>query len=161
MQRIITHLWFDDQAEEAAKFYVSVFKNSRILQTAYYTQSSAKVAGRPEGSVMTVTFELEGQRFIALNGGPAFTLSPAVSLFVSCKTQEEIDALWEKLSEGGQVVECGWLTDKFGLSWQIVPAELEKLLHDHDPEASERVMSALLRMKKLDIAALKKAYAGK
>jgi predicted 3-demethylubiquinone-9 3-methyltransferase (glyoxalase superfamily) len=161
MQKITPHLWFDNNAEEAAKFYTSIFKNSKIIDIAYYGESAAEVSGRPKGTVMTVTFELEGQqRFMALNGGPVFKFSPAISFFVNCETQEEVDDLWEKLSEGGEKEQCGWLKDKFGLSWQIVPNVLGEMLQDKDVKKSERVMEAMLRMKKIDIQGLRKAYAG-
>jgi predicted 3-demethylubiquinone-9 3-methyltransferase (glyoxalase superfamily) len=121
MQKITPHLWFDNNAEEAAKFYTSIFKNSKIIDIAHYGESAAEVSGRPKETIMTVTFELEGQRFMALNGGPVFKFSPAISFFVNCQTQEEVDDLWDKLSEGGEKEQCGWLKDKFGVSWQIVP----------------------------------------
>lgn len=158
MQKIMPCLWFDHQAEEAAKFYVSVFKNSKILNTARYGEEGATVSGRPKGSVMTVTFRLEGQDFMALNGGPLFTFTEAVSFIVNCETQEEVDRFWRTLSEGGEEGPCGWLKDRYGLSWQVVPTMLEKLLQDEDAAKSERVMHAMLQMKKLDIKALQKAY---
>ena len=161
MQKITPCLWFDDNAEEAVKFYVSVFKNSRVGSMTRYGEAGAKASGRPKGTVMTVIFQLDGQEFMALNGGPHFTFSPAISLIVNCKTQKEIDALWEKLSEGGEEVQCGWLTDKYGVSWQIVPTVLGKMMQDKDPKKSERVMAALLKMKKLDIKTLKRAYEGR
>ena len=144
MQKITPFLWFDSKAEEAARFYVSLFKNSKIL----------------DASRMTVTFELDGQRLIALNGGPHYSLTPAISLFVNCETQQEVDELWEKLSEGGEKSRCGWLKDKYGLSWQIIPAALRELMGDKDPEKSKRVMQAMLKMSKIDIGALKRAHAG-
>jgi predicted 3-demethylubiquinone-9 3-methyltransferase (glyoxalase superfamily) len=158
MQKIITHFWFNDQAEEAAQFYTSLFKNSKILSVARYGDAGAKVSGRPAGSVMTVTFQLDGQQFIALNGGPHFKFTEAISLLVNCETQDEVDRLWEKLSEGGEPGPCGWLKDKYGLSWQIVPTALGEMLQGKDPKKTERVMQALLQMKKLDIAGLKRAY---
>ena len=158
MQKITPFLWFDDKAEEAAKYYVSIFRNSRIVNVARYGEAGAKASGRPKGSVMTVAFELEGQPFVALNGGPAFTFSPAISLFVNCETQKEIDDLWEKLSAGGEKDQCGWLKDKYGVSWQIVPAVIGEMVSDPDPATSERVMQAVLQMKKIDIEGLKKAY---
>src|SRR6059036_2535986 len=158
MQKIITHLWFDNQAEEAARFYVSLFKNSKILSVARYGEAGSKVAGRPQGSVMTVRFQLEGQEFIALNGGPHFKFTEAISLLVNCQTQAEVDELWEKLSQGGEKGPCGWLKDKYGLSWQIFPTLLGEMLQDKDAEKSERVMKALLQMNKLDIKTLKQAY---
>ena len=158
MQKITPFLWFDNQAEEAVKFYTSIFKNSKIKSVSRYGEEGAKAAGRPKGSVMTVVFELEGQEFIALNGGPVFTFSPAISLLVNCKTQKEVDELWEKLSEGGKKDQCGWLKDKYGVSWQIVPAVLGEMMQAKDPKKSENVMKALLRMDKIDIETLKRAY---
>jgi predicted 3-demethylubiquinone-9 3-methyltransferase (glyoxalase superfamily) len=161
IQRITPFLWFDSNAEEAAKFYVSIFKNSRIGSTARYDDEGAKAAGRPKGSVMTVAFVLEGQEFTALNGGPLFKFTEAVSFVVNCETQDEVDHFWEKLSAGGQQVQCGWLKDRFGVSWQVVPTVLIEMLHDKDPEKSRRVMSAMLKMKKIDIAGLRNAYQGR
>jgi predicted 3-demethylubiquinone-9 3-methyltransferase (glyoxalase superfamily) len=162
MQKITPHLWFDDQAEEAAHFYISIFKNSKILHTMYYGKAFEGVSGKPAGSVMTVSFEIEGQTFVALNGGPIFQFSPAISFMVDCKTQEEVDTLWEKLLEnGGGEQQCGWITDKFGVSWQIVPSALGEMISTKDPQKSERVMQAMMPMKKLDIAKLKAAYEGK
>jgi predicted 3-demethylubiquinone-9 3-methyltransferase (glyoxalase superfamily) len=158
MQKITPYLWFEDNAEEAAKFYTSIFKNSRVINITHYGESAAEVSGRPKGTVMTVTFELEGQRFMALNGGPIFKFSPAISFLVSCETQQEVDDLWEKLSEGGQVEQCGWLKDKFGVSWQIVPNVLGEMIQDKDVKKSERVIKAMLQMKKIDIRGLRKAY---
>jgi predicted 3-demethylubiquinone-9 3-methyltransferase (glyoxalase superfamily) len=160
MQKIMPCLWFDNEAEEAARFYASIFKNSKIGIITRYGEEAAKASGRPKGTVMTVTFQLDGQEFMALNGGPQFTFSPAISLVVNCQTQNEIDELWEKLSEGGEKVECGWLKDKFGVSWQVVPSVLGQMLQDKDAKKTERVMKALLQMKKLDIEALRNAYAG-
>jgi predicted 3-demethylubiquinone-9 3-methyltransferase (glyoxalase superfamily) len=154
MQKITPFLWFNGQAEEAANLYTSLFTNSKIGNAARYGEAGPG----PKGSVMSVTFQLDGQEFIALNGGPQFTFSPAVSFLVSCETQEEVDRLWEKLSEGGRTNRCGWLQDKFGLSWQIVPSVLGKMLHDQDPEKSKKVMSAMLQMEKIDIAGLERAY---
>jgi len=151
-------LWFDDNAEEAVKFYVSIFKNSKIGRMTRYGEEGAKVSGRPEGTVMTIAFQLEGQAFAALNGGPHFKFTEAISLVVNCKTQKEVDELWEKLSEGGEEGQCGWLKDKYGLSWQIVPTVLSKMLQDKDPKKSERVMQALIQMRKFDIKRLKQAY---
>src|SRR5215471_18848896 len=148
-QKITTFLWFDGQAEEAAQHYVSIFKNSRIIGTTRYDEEASKAAGRPKGSVMTVEFELDGQRFTALNGGPHFKFTEAISLVVHCDTQEEIDYFWEKLSEGGQKVECGWVKDKFGLSWQITPDVLIELLQDSDRAKAQRVMKAMMQMQKL------------
>jgi predicted 3-demethylubiquinone-9 3-methyltransferase (glyoxalase superfamily) len=158
MQKITPCLWFDDKAEEAVNFYASVFNKSKIKDVTRYGEAGAKVAGRPKGTVMTVTFELEGQEFMALNGGPVFKFSPAISLMVHCETQKELDELWEKLSSGGEKGQCGWLTDKYGVSWQIVPAVLGEMLQDKNAERSERVMGALLQMNKLDIETLKRAY---
>lgn len=158
MSKIATFLWFDDRAEEAANFYVSTFRDSgqdaAIGDTFRYGDSGP----RPKGTVMTVAFTLAGQDFIALNGGPHFTFSPAISLFVKCADQAEVDRLWERLSEGGKTEQCGWLKDRFGVSWQIVPTALGEMLHDADPARAARVMQALLRMAKIDIHALKKAY---
>ena len=155
-QKISTFLWFDNNAEEAVNFYVSVFKNSRIVNISRYTD----VGPGPKGSVMLIDFELDGQKFMALNGGPTFKFTEAISLLVHCETQEEIDYYWEKLSEGGQKVECGWLKDKFGLSWQITPNMLLEL-HQRDPETVDRVMKAMMQMKKLEIEPLKRAAEGK
>jgi predicted 3-demethylubiquinone-9 3-methyltransferase (glyoxalase superfamily) len=160
MQKITPCLWFDNQAEEAAKFYVSIFKNSKIRNMTRYGEAGAEVSGRPKGSVMTVTFEIEGQEFVALNGGPHFTFSEAISLMVQCETQKEIDEMWEKLSRGGEEGPCGWLKDKYGLSWQIVSPEWNEMLRDKDVEKSERVMKAILQMTKPDIKTLKQAYDG-
>jgi predicted 3-demethylubiquinone-9 3-methyltransferase (glyoxalase superfamily) len=162
MQKITPFLWFDDQAEEAAKFYTSVFKNSKVGKSTRYGESAEKAAGRPAGSVMTVEFELEGQKFTALNGGPVFKFNESISFVVNCDTQEEVDYFWEKLSaDGGQESECGWLKDKFGVSWQVVPTVLIEMLQDKDSEKSERVMKAMLQMQKIDIKKLNAAYAGK
>ncbi len=158
MQKITPCLWFDDQAEEAVKFYVSIFPNSKIETVTRYGPAGAEAAGRPERTVMTILFQLAGQEFMALNGGPVFTFSPAISFMVDCKTQEEVDTLWEKLSEGGQVQQCGWLQDRYGVSWQIVPTVLGGMLQDQDTEKSERVMKAMLQMKKIDIHGLEQAY---
>jgi len=160
MQKITPFLWFDNQAEEAVKFYTSIFKNSRIGKTARYDEAGAKVSGRPAGSVMTIEFRLDGQKFVALNGGPVFKFTEAVSFVVNCKTQKEVDYYWKKLSTGGKEVQCGWLTDKYGLSWQIVPTVLGELLGDKNAAKSQRVMQAMLKMVKLDIKKLKQA-AGK
>ena len=161
MQKITPCLWFDSQAEEAAKFYVSIFKNSKIGNMTRYGEAGAEVSGRPKGSVMTVTFEIEGQEFVALNGGPHFTFSEAISLMVQCETQQDIDEMWEKLSQGGgEEGPCGWLKDQYGLSWQIVSPEWNEMLRDKDVEKSERVMKAILQMTKPDIKTLKQAYDG-
>jgi predicted 3-demethylubiquinone-9 3-methyltransferase (glyoxalase superfamily) len=162
MQKIVTHLWFEDQAEEAARFYTGIFKNSRIGQVARYGKAGAEVSGRPENSVMTVDFTLDGQDFIALNGGPHFKFSEAISLLVKVKDQAELDQVWDKLcADGGKGVACGWLKDKYGLSWQVVPEGFEKLLVDPDKSRSERAMQALLKMVKLDIAAIQRAADGR
>lgn len=158
MQKITPFLWFDDDAEEAVNYYISIFGNSRIVKIARYCEAGAEVSGRPKGSVMTVAFQLEGQEFLALNGGPVFAFSPAISFVVNCETQDELDKLWEKLSAGGETEQCGWLKDKYGVSWQIVPAVLGNMMSDPDPAKSQRVMRAMLEMKKLDIEGLKKAY---
>lgn len=156
ISKITPFLWFDTQAEEAANFYVSIFKNSRIVGISRYGEAGPG----QKGSVMTVTFELEGQRFIALNGGPQFKFTEAISFSVDCKTQSEVDEFWTKLSAGGQEGPCGWLKDKYGLSWQVNPTVLGEMLTDPDPDKAKRVMAAMLKMKKIDIAELKKAYAG-
>lgn len=161
MQKITPHLWFDNNAEEATKFYTSIFKNSKIVDITHYSKSAAEVSGRPKGTIMTVRFVLEGQQFMALNGGPIFKFSPAISFLVSCETQEEVDDLWEKLSEGGEIEQCGWLKDKFGVSWQIVPNILSQMVQEKDTMKLERVINAMLQMKKLDIQGLNNAYAGK
>ena len=158
MQKITPCLWFDSQAEEAAKYYVSIFKNSKIGNMTRYGETGAEVSGRPKGSVMTVTFEIEGQEFMALNGGPHFTFSEAISLMVKCMTQKEIDEMWEKLSQGGEEGQCGWLKDKYGLSWQIVSPEWDEMLQDKDVKKSEKFMKAILQMTKPDIKKLKQAY---
>jgi predicted 3-demethylubiquinone-9 3-methyltransferase (glyoxalase superfamily) len=155
MRKITPFLWFDGKAEEAMRFYASIFKNSKIGELVRYGEAGPG----PKGSVMTASFELEGQPFMALNGGPHFTFSPAISFFVNCETQNEVDELWEKLAAGGETNRCGWLTDKFGVSWQIVPSVLGLLLHDKDPKKSKRVMEAMLKMTKLDVAELKRAHA--
>ena len=157
MQRIYTCLWFNDQALEAASFYVSLFPNSRIVDIKYYLEG----APRPAGSVLTVLFELEGVTHLALNGGPVFKFSPATSLVVNCDTQQQIDDLWRRLSEGGQEGQCGWLTDRFGVSWQIVPRALPALINSADAAASQRAFSALMKMTKFDIDALQRAYENK
>lgn len=156
MQKITTFLTFNDQAEEAVKLYTSVFKNSKVLSTSRYGDAGPG----PKGTMMSATFQLEGQQFVALNGGPTFTFAQGISLFVNCETQAEIDELWEKLSEGGEKGRCGWLTDRFGVSWQIVPSVLGKLLTDQDAEKAKRVMAAMLQMRKLDIAGLQQASEG-
>jgi predicted 3-demethylubiquinone-9 3-methyltransferase (glyoxalase superfamily) len=160
MNKIQPCLWFDRHAQAAAAFYVSIFRNSKITATTHYPASAAKASGQPKGSVMTVEFELDGQPFMALNGGPAFKFTEAISLTVLCKDQKEVDAFWKKLSKGGEESVCGWLKDKFGLSWQIVPTVLPKMLTTKDPKKVERVMAAVMGMKKLDVAKLERAFAG-
>jgi predicted 3-demethylubiquinone-9 3-methyltransferase (glyoxalase superfamily) len=157
MQKITPFLWFDGKAEKAAKFYTSIFKHSQLLDVARYGEAGPG----PKGSVMTATFSLEGQEFIALNAGPMFKFTPAISFFVKCKTQKEVDYYWDKLSKGGKKIQCGWLTDKFGVTWQIVPTVLGELLQDKDREKANRVMKAMMKMVKLDIRRLKQAYAGR
>ncbi|MFZ3204717.1 MAG: VOC family protein [Pseudomonas sp.] len=162
IQRITPCLWFDDQAEQAVEFYLSIFANSRIISLSRYGEAGQEIHGRPPGSVMTVAFELDGQAFTALNGGPLFTFNEAISLQVSCQDQAQVDHYWDQLSAGGDPAaqQCGWLKDRYGVSWQIVPSVLAQLLGDPDTAKSQRVMTALLQMKKLDIAELQKAYAG-
>lgn len=157
MQSITPFLWFDNQAEEAANFYVSLFKNAKIKAIARYNEQSAKMSGRANGSVMTVSFELNGQEYIALNGGPVYKLSPSFSLMVHCQTQEEIDFLWDKLSDGGEILQCGWLTDRYGVTWQIVPAMLGTIMQDNDAAKAARVMAEIHKMTKLDIERLTRA----
>ena len=154
MQKITPYLWFDNQAEEAMNFYTSIFKNSKIGSVSRYGEGGPG----PAGTVISATFQLEGQEFMALNGGPAFKFTEAISFFVSCETQAEVDELWDKLSEGGEIQMCGWLKDKFGLSWQIIPTVLGELMGDPDVEKAGRVMNAMLQMKKIDIAGLRRAY---
>ncbi|HMH54537.1 MAG TPA: VOC family protein [Candidatus Acidoferrum sp.] len=163
IQRITPCLWFDDQAEAAAQFYTGIFKNSRITSVARYGEAGREIHGRPPGSVMVVAFELDGQTFTALNGGPVFKFNEAVSFQINCETQQEVDHYWEKLSAGGDPAaqQCGWLKDKYGVSWQVVPAVLPKLVGDPTSEKSQRAMKAMLQMKKLDIAKLEEAYAGR
>jgi len=162
MQKIIPFLWFDSQAEEAAEFYTSIFERSAIGRITRYGTEGREIHGRPEGSVMTVEFEIEGQTFTALNGGPVFKFTEAVSFHVRCETQEEVDYYWERLSAGGdeRAQQCGWLKDKYGVSWQIVPTILRELLNDEDMVKSQRVMKAMLQMKKIDIGGLKRAHNG-
>jgi predicted 3-demethylubiquinone-9 3-methyltransferase (glyoxalase superfamily) len=157
MNKFTPCLWFDSDAEAAVQFYTSVFKNSKINSVSRYDKASAEVSGRPRGSVMAIGFELDGQAFLALNGGPMFTFTPAISFIANCQNQAEVDELWEKLSEGGEKESCGWLKDKYGVSWQVVPTVLEELLLDKDPAKAERVMQAMLKMTKLDIETLKQA----
>jgi len=158
MQKIQPFLWFADQAEEAAKFYVSIFKNSKLRSVTHYSAGGARASGRPKGSVMTVAFEIDGHEFVALNGGPIFKFSEAISFVVNCDTQQEIDEKWEKLSAGGEPGQCGWVKDKYGLSWQIVPQDLGEMLSDKNAGKAKMVMEAMLQMHKLDIKALKEAY---
>ena len=161
MQKITPFLWFDNSAEEAANFYVSIFKNSKVVAVTRYSDAAAQASGRPKGSAMTVAFQLEGQNFTALNGGPHFKFTEAISFVVDCETQEEVDYFWEKLTaDGGQESQCGWLKDKYGLSWQITPRVLIEMIGDKDPQKAQRVMEAMLQMKKIDIPTLKRAYDG-
>jgi predicted 3-demethylubiquinone-9 3-methyltransferase (glyoxalase superfamily) len=161
MQRITPFLWFDDQAEEAVNFYISIFKNSKVGRIFRYTEEAAEKTGRPVGSVLTIEFEIAGQNFVALNGGSLFKFNESVSFVVNCETQAEVDYFWEKLTaDGGQESACGWLKDRFGLSWQVVPTVLIEMLHDKNPGKSERVTHAMLQMKKIDIETLKDAYEG-
>lgn len=161
--RISPCLWMESQAEEAARFYTSIFKNSKIVKVVRYGKERHPIEGMEEGMAMTVTFELDGQEFVALNGGPQFKFNEAVSMIVNCASQEEIDYYWDRLSEGGDVQAqvCGWLKDRYGLSWQVVPVQLSEMLRDPDPDKSERVTRAMLQMKKLDLPALQQAYEGK
>jgi predicted 3-demethylubiquinone-9 3-methyltransferase (glyoxalase superfamily) len=159
MQKITPCLWFDDQAEEAVNFYVSVFPHSKVGTVTRYGPAGTRASGKPEGTVMTIAFQLQGQEFLALNGGPEFQFSAAISLVVNCQTQEEVDEYWEKLSDGGQTQPCGWLQDRYGVSWQIVPTILPRLLQDEDTERSDRVMEAMLQMDKIDTERLEEAYA--
>jgi predicted 3-demethylubiquinone-9 3-methyltransferase (glyoxalase superfamily) len=160
MQKLSTCLWFNNNAEEAVQFYTTIFKDSKVKRTTHYGKSSANVSGQSEGSVLTIEFEIADNEYLALNGGPIFSFTPAVSIIVTCETQEEIDYYWTSLSQGGQEVQCGWLTDKFGLSWQVVPKAIEEMLHAGDPKKCERMMACLLAMKKLDISTLINAYEG-
>jgi predicted 3-demethylubiquinone-9 3-methyltransferase (glyoxalase superfamily) len=161
-QTITPCLWFDDQAEEAVAFYTAIFPNSKIANIAYYGEAGHEVHGKPAGTVMTVAFELNGQRFIALNGGPMFKFNEAISFQVHCERQEDVDYYWTKLSQGGdeKAQQCGWLKDRYGVSWQVVPGILVEMINDPDPVKSQRVMAAMLRMRKIDIGELKRAYAG-
>jgi predicted 3-demethylubiquinone-9 3-methyltransferase (glyoxalase superfamily) len=158
-QRITPFLWFDDQAEQAARFYTAIFPNSKISQTVRYSKEGAKASGRKEGEVMTVAFELDGQQLTAINGGPVFKFTEAISLVVNCQSQREVDHYWDALSKGGddKAQQCGWLKDRYGLSWQIVPTLLPELLGDPDPERARRAMEAMLKMKKIDLEALRRA----
>jgi len=162
MQKITPFLWFDDQAEEAVNFYTALFKNSKIGRIFRYNEEAAEKTGRPVGSVLTIEFEIEGQKFVALNGGPLFKFNESVSFVINCETQEEVDYFWGKLiADGGEESACGWLKDKFGLSWQVTPTVLIDMLHDNDQEKSGRVMQAMLQMQKIEIPKLKAAYGGK
>jgi predicted 3-demethylubiquinone-9 3-methyltransferase (glyoxalase superfamily) len=163
IQKIAPCLWFDDQAEEAAKFYTGIFRKSKIVAISRYSKAGYEIHRRPEGSVMVVEFQLEGQRFTALNGGPIFKFNEAVSLQVYCENQKEIDYYWERLTEGGdpKAQQCGWLKDRYGLSWQVVPTGMDKMLKDHTSPKSQRAMEAVMQMKKFDLGKLKRAYAGK
>jgi predicted 3-demethylubiquinone-9 3-methyltransferase (glyoxalase superfamily) len=163
VQRLTPCLWFDDQAEEAARFYASIFKNSKIGDVARYTEVGQEVHGRPPGSAMTVAFQLDGQEFLALNGGPAFKFNEAISLIVNCDTQAEVDYYWQRLSEGGdeQAQQCGWLKDKYGVSWQVVPTAMGELMSGPLPGGAQRATAAMLKMKKLDLEVLRRAYEGK
>jgi predicted 3-demethylubiquinone-9 3-methyltransferase (glyoxalase superfamily) len=155
-QKIVTNLWFDTEAEEAAEFYTSLFENSRIVNVSRYTEG----APREAGMVMTVEFELDGQRFVAINGGPQFTFDEAISLQITCEDQEEVDHFWERLTDGGEESQCGWLKDRYGLSWQVIPKGMDEVFSDPDPERARRAMQAMLGMRKLDIAALRSAADG-
>lgn len=155
-QKITPFMWFNDNAEEAVNFYISIFKNSKLINIMRYGEAGPG----PNGSIMGATFQLDGQEFMALNGGPLFTFSPAISFFVNCNTQQEVDELWEKLSESGEKQQCGWLKDKYGVSWQIIPTVLGEMLHDKNVEKSNKVMNAMLQMTKIDIETLKQAYDG-
>lgn len=160
-QRLTPCLWFDSNAEEAVNFYVSVFEDSRIISIAHFTKANAEVAGKAEGDVLTIAFELCGQEFMAINGGPEFSFTPAISFVVNCTTQSEIDAYWDKLLKGGQVLDCGWLTDKYGIAWQVIPTILVQMLLSPDAEKANNVTKAMLKMKKIEIGPLEEAYAGK
>ena len=155
MQKIVPNLWFDTEAEDAANFYTSIFKDSEVMDVTHYGEAGP----RPAGMVLTATFQLEGQEFTALNGGPEFKFNEAISLLVNCEGQKEVDRLWDELSEGGEKGPCGWLKDKFGVSWQIIPTVLDEMLQDEDADRANRVMKAMLQMTKIDVAALEKAYA--
>lgn len=160
MRKIVTFLWFNDQAKEAVDLYVSLFDDAKIINTSYLTETVAKAAGKNPGDISSIDFELNGQNFTALNGGPMYTFSEATSIAVNCKTQEEIDTLWDALSEGGEIISCGWLKDKFGLTWQIMPESLDIMMRDPDTVKADRVGAAMLTMEKLNISELEKAYRG-
>lgn len=159
MQKIVTNLWFDANAEEAVRYYTGIFKHSQVLHTSYYSEAAAKRLGRTPGSVLVITFELEGQQFAAINGGPHFSFTPAISLLVNCETQAELDKIWKKLAAKGTVEQCGWLRDRFGVSWQVVPTRLQELMATPGP-AADRVVAAMLDMKKLELDVLEAAYQG-
>jgi len=158
MPKVTPFLWFDESAEEAAEFYTSIFENSKVKAVTRYSKASAAAAGREPGSVMTVAFELDGQEFVAINGGPQFTFSPATSFVVNCESQREVDHFWKRLTDGGSEEPCGWLRDRFGVSWQVVPTRAVELIQDEDAAKAERVMAALLQMKKIDVKTLEEAY---
>lgn len=160
MRKIVTFLWFNDQAKEAVDLYVSLFDDAKIINTSYLTETVAKAAGKNPGDISSIDFELHGQNFTALNGGPMYTFSEATSIAVNCKTQEEIDTLWDALSEGGEIISCGWLKDKYGLTWQIMPESLDIMMRDPDTVKADRVGAAMLAMEKLNISELEKAYRG-
>ena len=160
MRKMVTFLWFNDQAKEAVDLYVSLFEDAKIINTTYITESVAEAAGKKPGDLSSIDFELNGQNFTALNGGPMYTFSEAISIAVNCKTQEEIDKLWEALSEGGEIVSCGWLKDKYGVTWQIMPESLDIMMRDPDTAKADRVGAAMLSMDKLNISELEKAYKG-
>jgi predicted 3-demethylubiquinone-9 3-methyltransferase (glyoxalase superfamily) len=160
MRKIVTFLWFDEQAKEAVDLYVSLFEDAKIINTSYLTESVAEAAGKKPGDLSSIDFELNGQNFTALNGGPMYAFSEAISIAVNCKTQEEIDTLWDALSEGGEIISCGWLKDRWGLTWQIMPESLDIMMRDPDPAKADRVSAAMLTMEKLNISELEKAYNG-
>jgi predicted 3-demethylubiquinone-9 3-methyltransferase (glyoxalase superfamily) len=160
VQKIVTFLWFNDQAKEAVDLYVSLFEDAKIINASYLTESVSKAAGKKPGDLSSIDFQLNGQNFTALNGGPMYTFSEAISIAVNCKTQEEIDKLWEALSEGGEIISCGWLKDKYGLTWQIMPESLDIMMRDPDTAKADRVGAAMLGMDKLNISELEKAYRG-
>jgi predicted 3-demethylubiquinone-9 3-methyltransferase (glyoxalase superfamily) len=160
MRKIVTFLWFNDQAKEAVDLYISLFEDAKIINASYLTETVAKTAGKKPGDLSSIDFELNGQNFTALNGGPMYTFSEAISIAVNCKTQEEIDKLWEALSEGGEIISCGWLKDKYGVTWQIMPESLDIMMRDPDTTKADRVGAAMLSMDKLNISELEKAYKG-
>lgn len=160
MKKIVPNLWFDNEAEDAAKFYTSIFKNSKINEITHYPEAATEASGKPAGSVLTVTFELDGNEFLALNGGSDFKFNEAVSFAVPCKDQTEVDYYWEKLTAGGEESMCGWLKDKYGLSWQVVPEQLDEMMRDEDQSKVERVTAAFMQMRKFDIATLERAAEG-